>query len=126
MMEWPYDFRVDPPCPVLPARIYPLASERVLSFTLRVDSGSDLTLIPSDILAKAGARRIDVVQAEDFEGNEIELVRYQVTLEISDLLLRHLRVGALPTGREALLGRDVLNRFVLTLDGPSKRMSKTL
>jgi hypothetical protein len=46
------------------------------------------------------------------------LPTYSVTFEVEEYVVQDVEVAASPR-RDILLGRDVLNRFILTLDGKS-------
>ena len=91
------------------------------SFTLQklsvlVDSGADITMIPLKILRQIRAQYIGEARLRGVleRGQYIEL--YLVQLTLGSHHFRGLRVAAIP-GDEAILGRDVLNRLEVTLNG---------
>jgi len=53
-------------------------------------------------------------------GGRVEVDRYLVAIHIGSNLIRGLHVVAAPVSNEAVIGRDVLNQLVVTLDGPAE------
>jgi len=117
--------QASPAAPVL--EITALTPDRVRRKTLLalVDSGADCTVLPEDLLADIGAfpfrtRRVKGVTAkppEEWEEWNVYLLFVEVEgAPVGDLI----EVAADPRGDEALIGRDVLNRLVLELNGPAQ------
>lgn len=114
--RYPYDPGFDPPAPVLPVRIGPPGAE-VEGVLLRVlvDTGADLTVVPEDVAVGAGLPPIGEVEVRGVGGEVRRATLYAAEVEVADASEVVETVGL---GEEALLGRNLLNAFVLTLRGP--------
>jgi len=88
----------------------------VLAF---VDSGADGTMLPKDILHAVGAEYEDTVRLRGFAGDVQRLDRYTVRIQIEREIVHAVSAVATAAGSEALIGRDVLNHLVVTLNGPA-------
>jgi predicted aspartyl protease len=88
-----------------------------------VDSGADATMIPLEFLSAVGATYQETLWMHGVSGVRIEVDLYLVAVRIGANLVRGVHVVAVPAGSEALIGRDVLNLLVLTLDGPAAIVS---
>lgn len=119
----PFDPSFDPPAPVLPVRIGgiddhdPAAMLRML-----VDTGADCTLIPVKI---ARSLRLPVVDRTEIQG--VGSKSQAANVHAARIRLGSLRVLArvVALGEECLIGRDILNRVVMQLDGPNETLQVT-
>lgn len=100
-----------------------ITQANTLLLTALIDTGADGTLVPYQILQKAGfrpnrqRRRLFSVQT----GQPPETVLgYSVTIQIGDIQLSEVDVYGSRTVNEVILGRNVLNRMVFTYDGPAQ------
>jgi predicted aspartyl protease len=82
-----------------------------------VDSGADGTLVPVDILEEIGARSVGAARIRSVLGESQVADIYLVSLRIGSHLLGAVRVVAGLEGEEIILGRNVLNQLVVTLNG---------
>ncbi len=85
-----------------------------------IDSGADATMIPLNFLKAIGAAYKETMWMRGVAGERIEVDLYLVAIQIGSHLIRGLHVVAAPAGNEAVIGRDVLNQLVITLDGPAE------
>jgi predicted aspartyl protease len=118
-MRVPYDRGHDPPAPVLPARLRLGGPDDWLQLAGFIDTGADVSLIPSDIaeehLPVSGSIRI-----RGITGDTLETLLYRAELRIAD----ERYVTVLPGfGSELIVGRDILNRLVVSLDGPALELA---
>jgi hypothetical protein len=89
----------------------------VVEISGKLDSGADVCAVPEHLVAELVLPPIRAVRAAGFAGVLQEAILYRVDLVISGIALP--RVEALTTRRAyAIVGRNVLQRFVLRLDGP--------
>ena len=119
----PFDESFDPPAPVLPVRISgidehdPAAMIRML-----VDTGADCSLIP---LRLARSLRLPIVDRTEIQGVGGKTLAANV--HAARVRLGSLRVLArvVALGDESLIGRDILQRVVMQLDGPAQLVQVT-
>ena len=89
-------------------------TERIVAL---VDSGSDGTIIPVDLLERINARCVGDARMVGIVGGSFVVDIYLATLIIGAHTMSAVRVVAALEGAEAIIGRNVLNRLVVTLDG---------
>lgn len=116
---WRYDHSLNPPAPMLDVVIAtPGFPEHNVSLRGKLDIGADLVVIPEQF-----AKGLDLpiryhVRARGYDGSYRSCPVYVV-----DLKLNGFDVDSTPciaTRRDnVLLGREVLNLFFITLDGPN-------
>lgn len=118
-----YDAAYEPPAPVLPflAGAPDGSGPRVLLRAL-VDTGADITVVPSWLPRRLDLRAIDAVSVSTPTGaGRVPLVA--VSVRVADA---ERTIHALALGEEPLVGRDLLGEWVLTLDGPATRLDLSL
>ena len=115
-----YDASLDPPAPVVPVRIAGPVGDAAILLPMLVDTGADCTLVPASIVRRLGLPRIDVIGVTGVGGARKRAMVHAASIELGGF--RWLaRVVAFAD--EAILGRDLLNQAVVTLDGPGLVMS---
>ena len=117
-MKIPYNTSLVPPAPFLSVHISNLVgTPEPAALPAKVDTGADLTAIPSTLVDQLSLAPAGEIQVEGYDGRQSTLTCYDITL-----LVAHLRVVGLqvvPFSEDyALLGRDALNLLRLLLDGP--------
>ena len=117
-MSIPYDPAYDPPAPVLSIRLAaPGEPPQVRPLSAVVDTGSDGTLIPTHYLEQVEAIDVGDAILHGVLGEAREIHLYEVDLHIGALLLPSVVVVGDDQGSEVLLGRNVLNKLIILLDG---------
>jgi predicted aspartyl protease len=115
-----YSQAYDPPFPVIEITLsLPGQVQNEATFTALIDSGSDGTLIPLDILEGMGARYVDQARIRSILGDSRLVNLYLVSLGIGPHQIPAVRAIAAVEGQEIILGRDILNQLVITLNGPA-------
>ena len=110
-----------PPAPVVNLRIHHEASEETLEAL--VDSGADLTCIPEKVAAVLELQPISILLVAGADGrSENRLVYRAHSITFESISLVNLAVIGMPI-EYGIIGRDLMNRFVFRLDGPSLRFS---
>jgi len=115
-----YSGLYNPPAPLIEVGVRgPGQDSREVRVTALVDSGTDATMLPIQVLRSVGARYVQTRYVRGVTG----------TRQVADTFLAVVRIGsatipipeavAVVRGEEAILGRDVLNQLVITLDGPA-------
>lgn len=113
-----FDDTFEPPAPVLPVRISgidehdPAAMLRML-----VDTGADCSLIPVKL---ARSLRLPIIDKTEIQG--VGSKTFAANIHAARVRLGSLKVLArlVALGDESLLGRDILQRIVMQLDGPAQ------
>jgi len=121
IITFEYDLAYDPSAPVMKIEIdgyHDLFGKS--SLWAMVDSGADATMIPLRILEAIGAAYKETMWMRGVTGGRVEVDRYLVAIRIGSNLIRGIHVVAAPVSNEAVIGRDVLNQLVVTLDGPAE------
>lgn len=111
------DVILDPPGPVVSMKIS--AVKRSTPFRIRLaelDTGADISVIPVSLISELHLAAKRPVLMLSYDGAPAKRTTYQVDLEILGYTLHAVRVVAAPRNT-ILLGRDVLNHFIITLDG---------
>ncbi len=116
---FPYDQHYRPALPMIEIGLRTLGADQDQRIANAiVDSGADVTLIPSAILSALGADFVGFTQVQEAHGRTRNLSAYHIGIRIGDHLFQFVRVLADNLGEEVILGRNVLNQLVVTLDGP--------
>ena len=84
-----------------------------------VDSGADATMIPLRVLEAVGASYKETLWMRGTAGGRIEVDLYFVAIRLGSQVIHGLHVIGTPANQEAVIGRDVLNQLVVTLNGPA-------
>ena len=109
-----------PPAPVIPiALTAPGRTRTPHRVVALIDSGADATLLPINILEDIRARAVGYATLVGISDKPHLAEVYVVNIEIGSHTLYAVRVLAMPTDSEAVLGRDVLNHLTITLNGPA-------
>ena len=82
-----------------------------------VDSGSDVTMIPINILRAIGAKYIETRQVRGISGLAYPVDTYLVKISIGPHTIYGIEAAAVEDHEEAIIGRDVLNQLVVILNG---------
>lgn len=116
--SYDYDRHYDPAAPVVPVGLGPSSRGTVRrETTALVDTGSDASMFPIDILKGAGARYVDQYMMRPVVGEPVEVSLYATTVHVAGYVIHGIHAIAQPEGSEAILGRDVLNELDITLKG---------
>jgi predicted aspartyl protease len=117
--EFPYDAKYDPPLPVCDIVLIVPATDLRVPLTAVVDTGADGTIVPVDYLRQIGARRAFETGLRSQWGERRVVYLYLVDMQIGSITLPGVYVIGDELGTEAVLGRNVLTRLRLLLDGPA-------
>lgn len=111
-----------PPAPVLEVSFSaPPHGQRSTVVTALVDTGADASVVPLSMLHSIGARVVTVRTVRSYIGERRSVRTYLLDVHVDGIVLPGIEVVG-ERVEEALLGRDVLNRLRLLLDGPEQRV----
>jgi predicted aspartyl protease len=118
-MKAAYDTSLLPPAPFVSIRLASLADRsEPVAVPAKIDTGADLTVIPVRLVEQLQLMPAGEIEVESYDGRRATLRAYDVNLHIDQLSLPGLLVIAFSEDY-VLLGRDVLNRLRVLLDGPA-------
>jgi predicted aspartyl protease len=119
-MKIPFSHALLPPIPALEIRLVnPITGQRSTYQHAFLDTGSDVTLFPIDLLEHLEIAPTREERVYGMWGGEQLVPVYKVDVVVGDYLLRDITVvGYL--GEDTLIGRNVTNQLRLLLDGPDE------
>ena len=120
MKTFAYDTAVDPAIPICSVTISTTEAGRGVALDAIIDTGADATIIPTRFLRRIGARRVFETGLRSQWGERRSVFLYLVDLAINDIVLPGIYVVGDEAGDEVVLGRNVLNKLVMNLDGPKQ------
>lgn len=120
-MKFRYSHQYYPAAPIVDVTFISAAEqERVGPLTAMIDSGADGTIVPMSYLDEIHAPPTVEMVIRSQWGERRKVLLYLVDVQIGDLLLGGIEVVGDEESDEIVLGRDVLNRLRLFLDGPGE------
>ncbi len=120
MSHYPYSTEYLPAAPVMEIRLGAPGMEPSSGFLKAlVDTGADATIVPIARLRQIKAKKIDQATLRSQWGERRAVALYAVALEINQYHFDAIRVVGDEIGDEIILGRNLLNRLRLLLDGPA-------
>jgi len=111
-----YDTSERPPVAVVMVQVTDPTTGRQTSLPGKLDTGAAMSVLPTATVIALGLTARGDVWVAGFDDRATRLPVYFVTLEVAGCTIEMLRVTE-ASRRQMLLGRDVLNHFVATLDG---------
>lgn len=119
MTHYKYNQQIRPPAPFVYVTLRPpLDDEPSFELPAQVDTGADTSVVPLRVVEALALPQLGEVPTAVFGGQVTLIPSYMIRLQIRGLTEAAVKVLASPDEPYVLLGRDVLNRYKLTLDGP--------
>lgn len=82
-----------------------------------IDSGADAIMLPINVLQAINARYSMTRQMRGIGDHPLVVEMYLVTLFVGEFAFPGIEVIAASENSEALIGRDILNQMIVTLNG---------
>ena len=121
-VRYNYNRQVAPPAPFVYVTVSrpnePTVS--VSDLPAQLDTGADLSVIPSSLVERLRLVQLDQAPIAGFGGHVTLASAYLIGLSVQPFDALVVRVVADRDEPFVLLGRDVLNRFEIALDGPKQ------
>jgi clan AA aspartic protease len=111
-----YSFEYSPPAPSLIVKLTKPLSDRSLEIQAKLDTGADMTILPQDAIDELGLIPSSYVYVQSFDGRRVLRYTYLVNISFQNFEYKMIEVIGVKR-RDALLGRDILNRLKIILDG---------
>jgi predicted aspartyl protease len=116
-----FDRQFDPPAAVAEVVIsHPVSSANSGALRGKLDTGADLCVIPESLVPQLSLGVRSHLWARSFDGSYSVRPVYYVRFRIEGYEVAAVKCIA-ANRRNVLVGRNVLNRFVVTLDGRNLR-----
>jgi predicted aspartyl protease len=103
----------------------PGAAATGLRVRAQIDTGAFMTVIPLALATQAGLLQVRELPVEGLGGAVFLFPTFLVEFAIDGLSPVTVEVMASPNEPDILLGRDVLNRYQIELDGPAQELTVT-
>ncbi|MCX6044961.1 MAG: hypothetical protein NT075_07595 [Chloroflexi bacterium] len=118
MFTYEYDFTyAGPALPIIDITVLSLRNNSSIMRRALVDSGADATILTLRDLNYLKARKVDTMQMRGISGFSQSVDIYTVSLQIGFFKLPKVYAVADRQNGETIVGRDVLNQFIVTLNG---------
>jgi hypothetical protein len=118
-MRYNYNRQVEPPAPFVHVSLKCLETGKSIdNLPALIDIGADRTVIPGGLVDLLGLVPLEELRVAGLGGQVFSVPTYKVELTIRTLLPQKVLLIAHDAEPFILLGRDVLNRHRLLLDGP--------
>ncbi|MCI0490231.1 MAG: retroviral-like aspartic protease family protein [Blastocatellia bacterium] len=120
-----YDASFNPPAPVADVTVaHPVTGDESGALRGKLDTGADITVIPERLVAQLSLTPKGQIWTRGYDGTYSQRPVYYVRMSVEGFLVASVRCIVTPRSN-VLLGRNVLNRFFITLDGKHKSFSLT-
>jgi hypothetical protein len=111
-----YDSSVDPPAAHLPVQVTNPDTGASIRLLAKIDSGAAISVLPQTAILDLALEPMGDVLASGYDNQVALLPTYSVTFGVTSYTVQDVEVTA-SLRKDVLLGRDVLNHFILTLNG---------
>jgi len=119
MMRYTYNRQVEPPAPFVHVSLKCVETGKFVdNLPALIDTGADRTVIPRGLVDLLALVPLEDVRVAGLGGQVFSALTYKVDLTIRTLSPQKAVLIAHDEEPFVLLGRDVLNRHRLLLDGP--------
>jgi predicted aspartyl protease len=114
-----YDSGFNPPAPIADVTVFHPTTGAQSTLRGKMDTGADISVLPESVVVQLGIGPKGHVWTRGFDGSYSRRPLYYVRLTVEGFNAPMVRCVA--TQRtNILLGRNVLNRFVILLDGKNQ------
>jgi hypothetical protein len=119
-MRYPYVQQITPPAPFVHVFLSkPNEPPALINIPAQVDPGAAKSVLPTRYAEELGLMELDKVEVAGFGFIKENVPTFLVQLGLRELPPMVLEVLAHDGEPYVLLGRDVLNRYRIVLDGPN-------
>jgi len=116
MYSHDYSFAYIPSMPIIEVGLGLARGQIAIMLPAIVDSGADGTLVPVRYLDQIGALPSGEQWLSGIAGERYEVELYSIFIQIGNYSI-YARVVGDEVNNEVIIGRDILNQFIVTLNG---------
>lgn len=116
-------YRKIPPIPVISLQLRKQGDQNTTTEVFIVDSGADITSIKKEIFELLELEYNSSTKISDAAGQDYKRLTALVQIETPFGESKDIEVIVEPDTDENLLGRDLINNWKVTLDGPNQQMT---
>jgi len=117
IQSFDYDHSYFPAMPVVEVAIWHAPTLPEVALTAIVDSGADITMVPVHYLQRIQARKSQRAWLHGTAATRRQIQLYIMSLRIGSYVQPNMRVVGDTQYDQMILGRDVLNHLIVTLNG---------
>ena len=117
-----YALTLEPPGPVVSIHILDPVTGRSADLVALIDTGAAVSVIPAEVVTKLGLSPVDMTSVRALSGEQWTASTYRCTFVIDGHVMLGVEFIAVKDA-SGLLGRDVLQHFLLTLDGKAGKFT---
>ena len=121
-----YDSSYYPAMPVIELQIRRRAGQPPLTLKAIVDSGADATMIPLHHLRQLQVRKGQTKWLSGTAGGRYEVDLFTVAVQVGEQSPQYIDVVGTERRDEVIVGRDLLNQYVVTLNAPAHTVDMSL
>jgi hypothetical protein len=114
-----YDASFNPPAPVTQVEVRNPLTGASIRLRAQIDSGTSISVIPVSAATHLGLNATGALEARGFDLTPKRLPTFLVKMLLADFVILNAEVVA-ASRSDMLLGRDVLQSFILTLNGKAE------
>lgn len=119
ILSYEYSRAYLPSAPVIEIGFRRTPKEREIVLEALLDTGADATILPYSLLKSINAIYGEVVSMRGITGISQRMQTFVIAIRVGQHLIPAISAVADRHGTETILGRDVLNQLILTLNGPA-------
>lgn len=122
-MKTPYSHTYFPPAPILSVSLAaPEERPHLGPYPALIDTGADGTFVPTSFLETLDVPIIYATNVRSHLGEEAHRVSvHKIDILFNEIRLPNVEVVGDDWGQEVIIGRNVLNKLRLFLDGPGEK-----
>lgn len=120
------DSSYHPAMPAVEIHVQRRTGQPSLSLKAIVDSGADATMIPKYHLNHLNVRKGQTKWLVGVGGGRYEVDIYTLAVKVGNQPIQYLDVVGTEQRDEVIVGRDLLNQYVITLNAPGHTVDVTL
>jgi predicted aspartyl protease len=118
-MSEPYLKSYTPPTPALEITLRLPESHSLEPIKALIDTGADATIVPMHIIQQLGPQSIETAYLRSPWGERRAVELYILDVQTDNVTVPGVEIVGDHLGQELILGRNVLNKLILHLDGPA-------